>query len=143
MKKVLIVLLVALSFTGIAQNKAERQLIERTYLLSHTVFGTKDGAVLDDLLAKKLSYGHSGGKIENRMEAYNGITGNTSSYSDTAVSNIHLTIEDDVAVVRHLFKAKEHKADGTTVPLNFSMVLVWVREKRKWRLMGRQAVRLT
>jgi ketosteroid isomerase-like protein len=55
---------------------------------------------------------------------------------------IQVIIEDDVAIVRHLFKAKENKADGTVTPLNFTMMLVWVKEKKKWRLMGRQAVAL-
>ena len=44
-----------------AQSKDEKQLIARTYLLSHTVFGTKDSLVLEDLFAKTATYGHSHG----------------------------------------------------------------------------------
>jgi len=47
-----------------------------------------------------------------------------------------------VAIVRHLFKGIEHKKDGTNTNLNFTMMLVWVKEKGKWRLFGRQAVSL-
>jgi ketosteroid isomerase-like protein len=118
-------------------------LIERTYLLSHTIFGSKDSLALEDLFAKKASYGHSGGKVETRAEAVTAISKNKSVYTDTAVSNISVVINDDVAVVRHLFKAKENKVDGTVSPLNFTMMLVWVKEKGKWRLMGRQAVKLS
>lgn len=143
MKKLLLLFLLAVSFAANAQSKKEKQLIERTYLLSHTVFGTKDRATVEDLFAKKLTYGHSGGKIETREEAIAGITGNKSTYSDTAVRNIQVIFEDDVAIVRYLFKAKESKADGTVSQLNFTMMLVWVKEKGKWRLMGRQAVRLS
>jgi ketosteroid isomerase-like protein len=111
-------------------------------LLSHTVFGTKDSMTLEDLFAKKASYGHSHGNLQTREQAIAGISKNKSKYTDTAVSILQVVIEDDVAIVRHLFKAKENKADGTVTPLNFTMMLVWVKEKKKWRLMGRQAVSL-
>ena len=128
---------------GFSQSKVEKALIERTYLLSHTVFGSKDSMTLEDLFAKKASYGHSGGKVETRDEAVRNISKNQSIYKDTAVSNISVVINDDVAIVRHLFKANENKADGTVAPLNLAMMLVWVKEKGKWRLAGRQAVKLS
>ena len=144
MKKALFIFLFLTSaFLGFSQSKKEQVLIERTYLLSRTVFGTKDSLALEDLFAKKSSYGHSGGKIETREEAIAAISKNKSVYTDTAVSNINVVINDDVAVVRHLFKAAEKKADGTASPLNLSLMLVWVKEKGKWRLMGRQAVKLS
>lgn len=126
-----------------AQTKAEKELTERTYLLSHTVFGTKDSLALEDLFAKTATYGHSHGKIQARREAIDGIAHNQSFYSDTAVSNISIVFaDDDVAIVRHSFKGVEHKKDGTNSNLNFTMMLVWVKEKGKWRLFGRQAVSL-
>ncbi len=143
MKSVFFLAAIVVSSLTFAQSKKERQLIERTYLLSHTVFGTKDRSTLEDLFARNATYGHSGGKLETRDEAITNISNNSSTYADTAVSNIHVIIEDDVAIVRHLFKAREIKKDGTVVPLNFSMMLVWVKEKQKWRLMGRQAVKLS
>jgi hypothetical protein len=139
-KLIFIPVLLATAFC-FAQGKKERAVIERTYLLSHTVFGTRDSLTLEDLFAKKTSYGHSGGKVETRQEAIAAIAGNRSVYTDTAVSNIKVIFEDDVAIVRHLFRAKENKPDGTISPLNLSMMLVWVKEKGRWRLMGRQAVR--
>lgn len=145
MKKVLF--LSALLLSGVwllAQSKQEKELIERTYLLSHTVFGSKDSLTTEDLFARQATYGHSGGKIETREEAITGITKNKSTYTDTAVSNVRVVVnEKKVAIVRHLFKANEHKADGTVVPLHFTMMLVWVKEKGKWRLTGRQAVKLS
>lgn len=125
-----------------AQSKDEKRLAARTYLLSHTVFGTKDSATLEGLFAHGLSYGHSKGKIENRAEALTNISGNKSVYTDTAIKNIVITIQGKVAIVRHLFTAKENKVDGTVVPLNFTMMLVWVKENKEWKLIGRQAVAL-
>ena len=143
MKKLLLIALLGLgSLAAFSQSKDEKQLVERTYLLSHTVFGTKDSMTLEDLFAKKATYGHSHGNLQTRQEAIAGISRNRSVYTDTSVSKITITMGDDVAIVRHLFKANEVKTDKTVTPLNFSMMLVWVKEKGKWRLMGRQAVSL-
>jgi len=126
-----------------AQSKDEKELIARTYLLSHTVFGTKDSLALEELFAKTATYGHSHGNIQNRGQAINGISHNQSTYSDTAVSDISVTFAgDDAAIVRHLFKATEHTREGKAIPLNFTIMLVWVKEKSKWKLFGRQAVSL-
>ncbi len=140
MKKLLAVILLAFAIVANAQSKQEKELIARTYLLSHTVFGTKDSLTLEDLFAKQASYGHSHGNLQTRAEAIKGISQNKSKYTDTSVTILKVIIEDDVAIVRHLFKANENKSDGTITPLNFTMMLVWVKEKGKWRLMGRQAV---
>ncbi|RYZ51856.1 MAG: nuclear transport factor 2 family protein [Chitinophagaceae bacterium] len=128
---------------GWSQTAVEKAVVERTYRLSQTVFGTKDSLVVEDLFAKKLTYGHSSGKMETREEAIKAITKNPSRYTDTAISNISvITDGDDVAIVRHHFKAAEQKADGTVGSLNLGIMLVWVKEGGKWRLMGRQAYKL-
>jgi hypothetical protein len=144
MKRNLIIGILLLgAFIANAQSKDEKELISRTYLLSHTVFGTKDSLVLEGLFAKTTTYGHSHGNLQTRKEAIDGISHNQSTYADTAVSNITVIFgDDDVAIVRHLFKANEIKKDGKITPLNFSMMLVWIKEKGKWKLFGRQAVSL-
>lgn len=140
MKALFTLILVAGFVTVFAQSKDEKELTEKTYLLSHTVFGTKDSATLEKLCAKTVSYGHSHGNLQNRAEFIKGVSNNKSVYTDTAVSNIKIFIQDKTAIVRYLFKANENKKDGTVVNLDFSMMLVWIKEKKEWKLMGRQAV---
>jgi hypothetical protein len=142
MKRIVLIAALFIVYSVNAQTKLEQKLIGQTYLLSHTVFGTKDSLTLEKLFASNLSYGHSKGKIESRQEALTNISKNTSAYKDTAVSNIKVMILGKVAIVRHLFVGKEYKKDGTIVPLNFTMMLVWVKEGKEWKLMGRQAAAL-
>lgn len=124
-----------------AQSKDEKQIIERTQLLSQTIFGTKDSMTLENLFAKKASYGHSHGNLQTREEAIKSISKNRSVYKDTSVKNITvLFATKKTAIVRYLFDANENKMDGTVTPLRFSMMLVWIKEKGKWKLFGRQAV---
>lgn len=137
----LIAVLCFVSSFVFAQSKQERAIIERTYLLSHTVFGTKDSIMLEELFARKATYGHSSGKIEDRDEAIAVASKNKSVYRDTAISNLAVLLKDEVAIVRYLFKANENKPDGSVSPLNLNIMQVWVKERGKWRLMGRQAVK--
>ena len=140
MKRLFVVLFVAIAFVASAQSKEEKEVVARTYLLSHTVFGTKDSLTLEDLFANQATYGHSHGNLQTREEAIKGISKNKSNYTDTSVTILKVIIENNTAIVRHLFKGNEHKADGSVSPLNFTMLLVWVKENGKWSLMGRQAV---
>jgi hypothetical protein len=143
MKQVLLFFLVVVSLNVTAQSEDEKLLIIKTYLLSKTVFGSKDSLSLEKLFAKKSTYGHSKGKVETRAEAIHNIIYNNSTYKDTAVSNISMVIIGKTAIVRHSFIAKEIKQDGSIVPLNLKIMLVWVKQKKHWRLMGRQAIALT
>ncbi len=62
---------------------------------------------LEDLFAKDATYGHSGGKVETRNEAIRNIVRNRSVYEKANdIAGYNVTIQDDVAVVRHLFDAK-------------------------------------
>ncbi|MEI8059056.1 MAG: nuclear transport factor 2 family protein [Ferruginibacter sp.] len=142
MKKLLTIIALFIVVAANAQTKDEKELTEKTYLLSHTVFGSKDSATLEKLLAKTVSYGHSHGNLQTRDEMIKGVSHNQSNYTDTAVSNIKIFIQDKTAIIRYLFKANENKKDGTITNLDFSMMLVWVKEKGQWKLMARQAVSL-
>lgn len=97
--------------------------------------------MLEELFARKATYGHSSGKIEDRDEAIAVASKNKSVYRDTAISNLAVLLKDEVAIVRYLFKANENKPDGSVSPLNLNIMQVWVKERGKWRLMGRQAVK--
>lgn len=142
MKKLLTILSLFVIVSAQAQTKDEKELTAKTYLLSHTVFGSKDSATLEKLLAKTVTYGHSHGNLQTREEMIKGVSKNQSNYTDTAVSAIKIFIQDKTAIVRYLFKANENKKDGTVTNLDFSMMLVWIKEKGQWKLMGRQAVSL-
>ena len=125
-----------------AQSRDEKQIIAQTDLLSHIVFGsTKDSNTLEGLFAKTATYGHSHGNVQTREQAITGILHNQSTYTNTSVSNMSVIFGDDnVSIVRYLFKATENTKDGKAVPLNLNIMLVWIKEKGKWKLFGRQAV---
>lgn len=136
-----VVFLLAAGNVSAQSARDEQEITEKTELLSATIFGTKDSLTLESLFAAKASYGHSHGNLQARKEAIKGISQNKSIYKDTAVKNIYVLFgSKKTAIVRYLFDANENKTDGTITPLHFSMMLVWIKEKGKWKLFGRQAV---
>ena len=135
-----------LSAAGVSAQSArdEQEITEKTELLSATIFGTKDSMTLEHLFASKASYGHSHGNLQTREEAIKSISKNKSVYKNNSVKDIKvLFASKKTAIVRYLFDSDENKTDGTITPLRFSMMLVWVKEKGKWKLFGRQAVSRT
>ena len=135
-------LMISCSFT-FGQSKQEIEILANSRRLHQTVFGTKDSVALEQLFAQTLTYGHSSGKVQNRAEAIDGIIHNKSVYTDTSLKSYNVMIGDDAAIVRYVMRETETNAEGKAVPIRLSIMLVWVREKGKWKLFGRQAVRLT
>jgi len=138
----LIVMLVSCSL-AIGQSKDETEILANSRRLHQAIFGNKDSAALGQLFARTLTYGHSNGRIQNREEAIDGIIHNKSTYTDTSLKSYNVMINDDAAVVRYVIRETETNAEGKAVPLRLAIMLVWVEEKGKWKLFGRQAVRLT
>lgn len=147
MKKInyIIVVLLFVAVNATAQSaKDEQQIKDKTALLSATIFGTKDSLTLESLFASTASYGHSHGNLQTREEAIKSISKNKSLYKNNSVKDIKVIFGNkNTAIVRYLFDSDENKPDGTITPLRFSMMLVWIKEKGKWKLFGRQAVSRT
>lgn len=143
MKKLLIILILIPSICVNAQSKKVRQALANTRLLERTVFGTKDSLTLEKLFAKDATYIHSSGKVEARAEAIRNIVQNKSVYAkiDTLVGYRTEIVKDSI-LVEHAFVAKETKADGAQSTLRLNLVLVWVKEKGKWKLYRRKATRI-
>jgi hypothetical protein len=140
---ILATLLVISCGFAFGQSKQETEILANSRRLHQTVFGTKDSSALEELFASTLTYGHSSGKIQNRAEAIEGVVHNKSTYTDTSLKSYNTMINDNAAIVRYVMRETETNAEGKAVPIRLSIMLVWVKEKGKWKLSGRQAVRLT
>lgn len=142
MRRLLTILPLFFLLSGYAQNKEEISILANTRLLHQTVFGTKDSLVLEKLFSSVVSYGHSSGKVENRQEAIRGIVRNRTIYQDLQIEGIQVQIEGTTAVTRHVMTATELTADNQQRPLKLMVVLVWTKQKKEWKLMARQAVKV-
>lgn len=100
-----------------------------------------DKIVLEKILSADLSYGHSGGKIEDKASFITALTSGSSDFVTIALSEQTIKITDNVAVVRHRLDADTNdKGKPNTVHL--SVLLVWQKQKGAWSLLARQAIKL-
>lgn len=143
MKKLLFILF--LSFcTSIAfgQTGKEAEVWTKVEALNKAIFETKDSAAIQDLVAENVTYGHSTGLIENKPVMLHAAVSSPDVYKNLSLERLGTTYAGQTAVVRYILRAEVLK-DGNTSPLNISIMQVWGKDKGKWKLYARQAVKVT
>ena len=143
MKKLLFILF--LSFcTSIAfgQTGKEAEVWTKVEALNKAIFETKDSAAIQDLVAENVTYGHSTGLIENKSVMLHNAVSAPDVYKNLSLERLGTTYAGQTAVVRYILRAEVLK-DGNTSPLNISIMQVWGKDKGKWKLYARQAVKVT
>jgi Domain of unknown function (DUF4440) len=141
MKKIILFLFLAIGIQSLAQTD-EQKVLDRVKQLNDAIFINKDSVALEGLLADKVTYGHSGGKVENRSEMIHGAITSPSSYSNFMMDSASVFFENNTAVVRHVLKATSIDREGKQSPLHLGVLQVWVMQNKQWKLMARQAVKL-
>lgn len=100
-----------------------------------------DSGALSHLTSAKLSYGHSSGRVEGKLSFIQSLTSGQSDFVSIELSEQTVDISDKTAIVRHKLSA-ETKDGGKPASVKLAILLVWQKEKRQWRLLARQAVKL-
>lgn len=96
---------------------------------------------LNPLVSETLSYGHSGGKIENKEAFLKQLETGASDFVKIEFLDQNIQINGKVAIVRHLLMADI--MDGAVpASIKLHVLMVWQKEQRKWKLIARQAVRI-
>jgi hypothetical protein len=142
MKKLFVILFLALVIHTSAQTD-EQKVLDRVKQLNTAIFINKDSVALEGLMADKVTYGHSSGKIENRIEMISGAAHSPSTYKNFMMDSTTVFFEGkNTAVVRHVLKATSVDREGKESPLHLGVLQVWVMQNKQWKLMARQAVKL-
>ena len=140
MRKILVIFLFLVSSGSMAQSKEEK-IWARVNDLTKAVFETKDSLALDDLVSSRVSYGHSGGNLEDKKTMISKAVASKTTYKNIEFERLSLDRDGKTAVLRHNFRATSVE-NGTESPLNLSIMQVWKKQSGKWRLWARQAVRI-
>lgn len=142
-KKILTYFLLLICTCSFAQDKQSDAVKQRVQELHKAIFIDKDSIALEKMVASTLSYGHSGGKVENRMEMIKAAIHNQSVYTNLEAKEINITVHHKTAVSRYLLTGTENKSDGSAVNLKLNILQVWVKENKEWKLLARQAVKVS
>ncbi|SIN66854.1 nuclear transport factor 2 family protein [Algoriphagus halophilus] len=99
-------------------------------------------ASLKALSSDKLSYGHSSGIIENQSEFIEALVTGASDFASATFKDQTIQIEKNVAIVRNILAADLVNGDQTN-SIEIGVIMFWHKEKGKWKLLARQAYKLT
>ena len=140
-KKIILGTLILLGFQQIsmAQSKDEKAVADKLEQLRIAMVDG-DSTKLTNLTSSQLSYGHSGGHIEGQAEFVHKIISGKSDFVTIDITDQTINIVNDIAIVRHTFHATTND-NGKTGEVDLSILLVWQKDKKDWKLLARQAVK--
>ena len=101
-----------------------------------------DKNTLENLTAEHLSYGHSSGAIEDKIAFVAAIVSGKSNFNSIELSEQTIKFAGNDAIVRHKFKAELEGTGGTVNNVFIGILQVWQKQKGKWKMIARQAVKL-
>ncbi len=136
---VLLFLVMAFGSNGFAQS-APTIAVEETVNALIKAMIDADKNSLENLSHPKLSYGHSGGKVDDQKDFVNNIVSGKSDFVSIDITNQTISISNAIAVVRHDLFAKTNDG-GKPGEVHLKVLLVFEKQKGKWLLIARQAVK--
>jgi signal transduction histidine kinase len=100
-----------------------------------------DKSVLENIVSEKLSYGHSGGHIDDKKNFIEKISSGKSDFVTIDLSDQTISISGKTAIVRHQLSARTNDG-GKPGEVHLLVLLVWQKQGGNWKLLARQAVKM-
>ncbi|WP_262151077.1 nuclear transport factor 2 family protein [Chryseobacterium foetidum] len=98
-------------------------------------------SALETLIVPELTYGHSGGHIDDAKEFVEKLVSKKSDFLTIDISNQNIQIVGNTAIVRHHFYATTADLGKAQGDVTLDILLVWTKVKKDWKLLARQAVK--
>ncbi|HEY6064270.1 MAG TPA: nuclear transport factor 2 family protein [Chitinophagaceae bacterium] len=132
-----LVLYVLMSGAQSKNEKAVANVVEQ--LRKAMIDGNK--TELENLVSEKLSYGHSGGHIDDKKEFVEKIVTGKSDFVTIDLTEQTISISGKTAIVRHKLAATTNDG-GKPGEVHLLVMMVWQKQGGKWILLARQAVKV-
>lgn len=133
-------LLLAVAAPVFAQSPDEAAVTRAVDALSKAIT-TVDKAQLESLTLPELSFGHSGGRVENRAQFVDALVTKKTVLNTIDLSNVTTTIVGDLAIVRGHMSAMV-ASTGTPIKTELELLMVWQKRNGEWKLLARQAYKV-
>jgi len=101
-----------------------------------------DRAKLDSLVSDKLSYGHSGGVIQDKKDFVEVIATKKTVYKSIELSKQTVAVSGNNAIVRHSWESESGTGDGKWNVSKIGVMQVWQKQGGSWKLLARQAFKV-
>ncbi|EOR95175.1 hypothetical protein ADIARSV_1663 [Arcticibacter svalbardensis MN12-7] len=123
-----------------AQSKSEKQVaIAVEALRKAMVDGTK--SELEAIADNNLTYGHSNGVLQNKVEFVDAIVSGMSDFVTLEFKNQTILVSGKTAIVRHDLVASTNDKGKEPGTANLHILTVWQKTHGKWLMLARQAVK--
>lgn len=140
-RSIIVIAIMAISVLNVdAQSKAEKAIASAVETLHRGIIDPEK-SLLEGIVSEDLSYGHSGGKVQNKAEFIDDQFNGAFNFSSITPTDQKITVSGKNAIVRHIFIAKATNA-GVPTDIRIGNLMVWRKEGGIWRLLARQAFRL-
>ena len=140
MKKFIVFILLGVSVMVKAQSKDEVSVLAAVENMRLALI-SGDRTALENVAATDLSYGHSSGKIQDKAAFVEAIASGSSDFVTVEYKNQTVKVTGRTAIVRHELHAKTNDG-GKPGEAHIGVLLVWQKQGKDWKLLGRQAFKL-
>lgn len=141
MKKVIIgTLCMLMVVTTMAQSKKEKAVASAVEQLK-LAMESGNRADLEKITSEQLSYGHSGGHVENKAEFVENLASGNGDFVKIELSEQTISVHGKTAIVRHNLNATTNDKGKGPAEVHLKILLVFVHEKDGWKMLARQAVK--
>ena len=121
-----------------AQSKDEKDVVAAAVEKLNKAMVDPEKSVLESIVSPGLSYGHSGGIVQNKDVFIDDLINGAFNFSSISPINQTISITGTIAIVRNILVAKATDS-GVPTDLRIGNAMVWRKEGGAWKLLVRQA----
>jgi hypothetical protein len=132
--------LILFNFQLVAQGKDEANIASRVEQLRKAMIDPEQ-KVLEGLVMPMLSYGHSGGALDDKATFVDKLVSGKSDFVTIEFAEQTISVSGKVAVVRHLLTGTTND-NNTPGQVKLRILLIWQKDRGDWKLLARQAVKI-
>ncbi len=134
------ILLLVIAISATAQSNNEKEVSAAVEKLNNAILKAEK-STLEELIMEELSYGHSGGKVESKTQFIERIATGSVDFLNIDISDQTIKMAGKSAIVRHIMATKLVD-DGNPLDIKIGILMVWQKQKGKWKLLARQGFKL-
>ncbi|KUJ53305.1 nuclear transport factor 2 family protein [Chryseobacterium sp. JAH] len=140
-KKIIFALSFLVAITVFGQKKNDTQSVTDAAEKLRSAMISGEKSALESLIVPELTYGHSGGHIDDAKEFVEKLVSKKSDFLTIDITNQNIQIVGNTAIVRHHFYATTADLGKEPGDVTLDILLVWTKVKNDWKLLARQAVK--
>lgn len=140
-KKIIFIIGFLISLTASAQKMNDKDAVTANAEKLRLAMISGEKSALESLILPELTYGHSGGHIDDAKEFVDKLVTKKSDFVTIDITNQTVHIVGSTAIVRHHLYATTADLGKAPGDVSLDIILVWTKVKNDWKLLARQAVK--